>query len=345
MVIVAPQPLAPPMLRPFSWPPPAKASLPVVLPAPSPLSPWPNRPLSGPMVPLKEWAQFTGSGGPRRIADSPQPTYEIRHARGATVIRVGSGRATVFGTDVTLSHPPQFIGGEPCLNRVDCEKTLFPLFWPGSTMLANTNRIVVLDPGHGGRDVGTQSMEGNRYEKSLTLDWALRVKPLLESRGLTVVLTRTNDADVPLAQRVFMAEEAKASVFVSLHMNSAAPHANRRGLEAYALTPPGLASTVVRDGEDNPRLVFPNNAFDTSNTLLAWLVQRAATRGAGAIDRGTQHARFMGVLRGQNRPAVLVEGGYLSHPDESRRIADPSYRQKLAQGVAQAIQQFFDLSD
>ena len=102
---------------------------------------------------------------------------------------------------------------------------------------------------------------------------------------------------------------------------------------------------MVRDGEDNPKLTFPNNAFDTSNTLLAWLVQRATTRHAGASDRGTQHARFMGVLRGQNRPAVLIEGGYLSHPEESRKIADASYRQKLAQGVAQAIQQFFELPD
>lgn len=350
IVIVLPQPLVPPVLRSAPGPlgvststasPPTSA----VLAAPSIFPAWPTRTLSGPLVSLKEWAQYTSSTPPRRIADSPQPVYEIRHRQGTVIVRVGTARVTVFGTDVTLSRPTQFVGGEPCLNRVDCEKTLFPLFWPSSTMLANTNRVVFLDPGHGGRDVGTQSLDARRYEKNLTLDWALRVKPLLESHGLRVILTRTNDVEVPLAQRVLMAEEAKASIFVSLHWNSASPHANRRGLEAYALTPPGLPSTVVRDGEDNPKLMFPNNVFDTSNTLLAWLVQRAATRNAGASDGGIQHARFMGVLRGQNRPAVLIEGGYLSHPEESRRIADASYRQKLAQGVAQAIQQFFELPD
>ena len=101
-----------------------------------------------------------------------------------------------------------------------------------------------------------------------------------------------------------------------------------------------MASSVVRDGEDNARLIFPNNAHDPSNLRLAWAVQRAVLQSTGAVDRGVQRARFMGVLRGQNRPAILVEGGYLSNPDEARKIADPVYRQRLAEGVASAIRSF-----
>jgi N-acetylmuramoyl-L-alanine amidase len=66
-------------------------------------------------------------------------------------------------------------------------------------------------------------------------------------------------------------------------------------------------------------------------------IQRTLLKVTGAKDHGVRRARFMTVLRGQNRPAVLVEGGYLSNPREARRIADPAYRQKLAEAVAAAL--------
>lgn len=341
--VAQPQPIVSPLLRlPSADPPPYVPSLPVVLP---PVTAWPTQAIKGTLVPLREWADYAGSPPPRRIAEKPQVTYELKTRRGNILVRMGSSRATVFGTDVMLGQLPQFLAGEPCLHRLDFEKTLFPLVWPASTPLANTNRLVVIDAGHGGKDSGTQAFDVRRHEKAFTLDWALRVKPLLEARGIPVLLTRTNDQEISLPQRVLFAEEAKAAVFVSLHFNSATPLVARRGLEVYALTPPGMVSSVVREGEDNPRLAFPNNQFDASNTLLAWLIQRSVIQVAGAPDRSLQRARFMGVLRGQNRPAVLVEGGYLSNPEESRRITDSAYRQKLAEGVAKGIEQFFDLPE
>jgi N-acetylmuramoyl-L-alanine amidase len=98
-----------------------------------------------------------------------------------------------------------------------------------------------------------------------------------------------------------------------------------------------MESSVTRGYEDDPALVFPNNAFDEQNLLLAACVHRALLQVNGRQDRGVRRARYLGVLRGQNRPAVLIEGGYLSNPLEAKRIADPAYRQRLAEAVAGAL--------
>jgi N-acetylmuramoyl-L-alanine amidase len=84
--------------------------------------------------------------------------------------------------------------------------------------------VVVIDPGHGGSNTGTRSAASERSEKYFTLDWALRVAPLLEAKGWRVWLTRTNDVDVGLTNRVAFADDHHADLFVSLHFNSAGVH-------------------------------------------------------------------------------------------------------------------------
>ncbi len=140
-----------------------------------------------------------------------------------------------------------------------------------------------------------------------------------------------------LASRVALAETRHAGLFLSLHFNSAAPDQVQAGLETYCLTPVGMPSTVTRGFSDDPSLAFPNNAFDSQNLQLAIRAHRALLRLNGNHDRGVRHARYLAVLRGQSRPAILVEGGYLSNPHEARLIANPAYRQKLAEALAQAL--------
>ncbi len=82
---------------------------------------------------------------------------------------------------------------------------------------------------------------------------------------------------------------------------------------------------------------FPNNAYDSQNLRYAFRLHRAVLEATGATDRGIRRARFMGVLRGQSRPAVLLEAGYLSNPQEARLIATAEYRQRLAEAVARAL--------
>jgi N-acetylmuramoyl-L-alanine amidase len=99
-----------------------------------------------------------------------------------------------------------------------------------------------------------------------------------------------------------------------------------------------MPSSLTREWDDDPTLVFPNNAFDAQNLRYAVKIHRVVLESTGLADRGVRRARFMGVLRGQNRPAVLLEGGYLSNPAEARRIASPEFRQKLAEAVASALE-------
>ena len=155
-----------------------------------------------------------------------------------------------------------------------------------------------------------------------------------------VVLTRTNDVDIALSNRVAVAEQCQAALFISLHFNSAEPRRERQGLATFCLTPTGLPSSLTRDPEEEARQLhttYPNNSHDFRNFQYALKFHRSLIMATGWPDEGVQRARFMTVLRGQNRPAILIEGGYLSNPQEARLIADPHFRQKMADAVARVL--------
>jgi N-acetylmuramoyl-L-alanine amidase len=174
-------------------------------------------------------------------------------------------------------------------------------------------------------------------EKDYTLDWALRLAKQLSESQWRVILTRTNDADVSLAERVAVANRVNADLFVSLHLNSGGSNRHLSGAETYCLTPTGMPSNLLREYEDDPREAHPNNLFDEQNVHLASRVHRSILQATGAVDRGVRRARFMAVLRAQQRPAILLEGGYLTNAEEAKRLADPAYRQLLADAVAKAL--------
>ena len=237
-----------------------------------------------------------------------------------------------------LGFAPQMIDGELYLQALDLKKNILPLLDCPTTTPHKPGGVIVIDPGHGGGNTGAQSVLDGRFEKEFTLDWARRLAPLLEKRGWRVFLTRTDDLEIPLPDRVLIAEQHNADFFLSLHFNSSPNGSYQEGIESYCLTPPGLPSSLVREFDDDPSLVFPNNAFDVQNLQYAARLQRAMLEIDGNTDRGVRRARFMGVLRRQNRPAVLLEGGYLSNPSEARRIESPEFRQELAEAVAKALE-------
>lgn len=251
------------------------------------------------------------------------------------VLRVGSQLAWWNDVEYRLGFAPEFINGRPCIEHLDIQKNFLPLV-DGATHY-RSNRVIVIDPGHGGTDTGTKSVVNGHFEKEYTLDLALRLRELLATNGWTVWLTRTGDYNLPLPGRVAIAEQHKADLFLSLHFNSAFPDREQAGLETYCLTPTGMPSNLTRGFKDNAALTFPNNRFDTENLQYAVQLHRALLEVNGHADRGVRRARFLGVLQGQNRPAVLVEGGYLSNPREARQIADPAYRQKMAEALARAL--------
>jgi N-acetylmuramoyl-L-alanine amidase len=261
----------------------------------------------------------------------------VRATNGTFTCRAGSQIAHWAGIELRLGFAPQWIDRQPYLHALDLKKTLQPLLAGVPLTCSNSKPVLVLDPGHGGEDAGARSVLGHDWEKQFTLDWARRVQLLLATNGWQVFLTRDNDCELSLSNRVAFAQLHRADLFLSLHFNSAPADPAQAGLETYCLTPAGMPSSITRGYDDDPALVFPNNAYDTQNLLLALRLHQTLLQANGNLDRGVRRARFLSVLRTQQRPAVLVEGGYLSNRREARLIADPAYRQKLAEAVARGL--------
>ena len=286
---------------------------------------------------LNRWREERRLGELRRLSLSPLESFALSTTSGALIVTAGSRTAYWDGLEIRIGFAPQMIDGQVFVHALDVLKNFEPLL-RGVDVPARTNRVIVIDPGHGGSNLGARSVVDGRLEKEFTLDWARRLAPLLEERGWRVFLTRANDAGLSLADRVAFAEQQHADLFLSLHFNSLDGGGHEQaGLETYCLTPAGMASTITRDYSEDASQVFPNNAFDEQNLQYAVRLHRALLAVNGDLDRGVRRARFPGVLRGQQRPAVLVEGGYLTNPREARHIADPAYRQKLAEAVADAL--------
>jgi N-acetylmuramoyl-L-alanine amidase len=283
---------------------------------------------------LRNWSQACDLGQPQTLASE---AYAVATPHGKAVFQAGSQCLRWEGVNVWLGFAPRYLQGQPNVHSLDVAKTLEPLL-RASPAPALPGRVIVLDPGHGGSDGGTGPNK-QTLEKTFALDWALRVKALLQTNGWQVHLTRSNDVDVSLAERVALADRVGAHLFISLHFNGLAADARHGGVETFCTTPLGLPSSVKRNGEDSAAVEFPNNRFDAENLQYAFRLHRELLSNTQAMDGGVRRARFIAVLRAQHRPAVLIEGGFLSNPDEARRISTAAYRQKLAGAVAHAIDQ------
>jgi len=296
-----------------------------------------NRLVKG-WIPLRKWSDDHNVGPIQRIASGTVPTFALKATNGLLIIRAYDQVAYWNSMEFHLGFAPQIVNGQPMLHVLDVAKNIEPLMH-ALALPERTNRLIVIDAGHGGSNLGTKSVADGSYEKEFSLDWARRLAPILETNGWKVLLTRTGDVDMSLTNRVAFADLNKANLFISLHFNAAPSPADHdeAGIETFCVTPTGMPSTLKRDFEDDSTLVFPNNRFDAENLQYAMQVQRSLLKISGAKDHGVRRARFMTVLRGQNCPAILWEGGYMSNPREARRIADPNYRQKLAEAVAAAL--------
>jgi N-acetylmuramoyl-L-alanine amidase len=289
-------------------------------------------------IPLRKWSDDHKAGPVQQLSSGTVPTFALKAANGLLIIRAYTLVAFWNGMEFHLGFAPQMLNGQPVIHALDFAKNIEPLLRP-LALPEKSNRLIVIDAGHGGSNLGTKSVLNGAYEKEFALDWARRLAPILETNGWRVLLTRNSDVDLSLSNRVTFADANKANLFVSLHFNAAPSPSDHdeSGVETFCVTPVGMPSTLKREYEDDTTLTFPNNRFDSENFQYAVQVQRAVLKMTGARDHGVRRARFMTVLRGQNCPAVLVEGGYLSNPREAKRIADPAYRQKLAEAVASAL--------
>jgi N-acetylmuramoyl-L-alanine amidase len=164
--------------------------------------------------------------------------------------------------------------------------------------------LVCLDPGHGGSDTGAK--DNGVLEKDVNLDIALRARALLEAKSYRVIMTRDSDTNVSLAKRCAIANSAGAAVFVSIHNNARPPDVAGTTTYCYRYSPKGR------------RLA----------TFIQWQVVSHIKR----PDRGVRGAGLY-VLKHANMPAALLECVFLTDAREARLIADPAFRQKIAEGV------------
>ena len=284
---------------------------------------------------LDRWAAENKLAAPRKVASSPLASYAVNSPRGTLTLVIGSREAIWRGMEIHLGFAPEIIDDQVFIHGLDLQKNLEPLLL-GTPLAFGTNRVIVIDPGHGGANPGAKCVLDNRYEKEFTLDWAKRLKPLLETNGWKVILTRNNDVFFTNSLRAEFANAHQANLFISLHFNSL-PDRAASGLEIFCLTPTGMPSTFTRGYSDLWTDHFPNNVFDIENFKLAVRLHAALLRASGEEDRGVRRARFMDVLHGARCPAVLIEGGFLSNPREAEKIESAEFRQKLADAVANAL--------
>ncbi|PIE05657.1 MAG: N-acetylmuramoyl-L-alanine amidase, partial [Sorangium cellulosum] len=218
-------------------------------------------------------------------------------------------------------------------------------------------RRVVLDPGHGGNDPGAIG-PGGLQEKEVTLDIAHRVAPILSRElGIVTMLTRDDDRYVPLEERAARANAFHADLFVSVHCNAAEDPAHR-GVQTYVLdraADDAALRLAARENASSPSAGHQVGAMladmrvesvSRQSMHFARLLQRAtmsslAESYGDAPDGGVRSAAFF-VLLGAQMPAALFEVSFISNPHEETRLATADYRQKLADGIANAIRAYRD---
>ncbi|MEH2462525.1 N-acetylmuramoyl-L-alanine amidase [Nostoc sp.] len=179
--------------------------------------------------------------------------------------------------------------------------------------VTNGRVVVVVDPGHGGKDSGALGIGGAR-EKDVILPIGRRLAEILQQNGVQVIMTRDSDYFVTLPGRVQLSERANADVFVSIHANSAgASRPDVNGLEVY---------------------------YYDSGLGLARIVRSSILQSIGTIkDRGVRRARFY-VLRKSSMPSILVETGYMTGREDMARLRTSAYQNKMAEAIARGVLQY-----
>ena len=176
---------------------------------------------------------------------------------------------------------------------------------------------IVVDPGHGGKDIGAPALPGPPpqppFEKDIVLDIGIRLARLLQAEGAAVTMTREDDTYVSLQARAALANELKADAFVSLHCNSYRTPDTLRGTSVY---------------------------YDHENSIeLAKLVQEELISALGTDDKGIRSANFA-VIRRTQGPGILVESAFINHEGDRLRLINPNFRERAARAILQGMIRF-----
>lgn len=247
----------------------------------------------------------------------------------------GSSYVTINTLKFVFSFPIIKSGSSMYISETDTMKVLDPIMRPSHISAAKTFKTVIIDPGHGGKDVG--AVNGYGTEAGYNLIVAKIVKKNLEAKGFRVIMTRETNVYLSLQQRVTLANRYKDAIFVSIHFN-AASNSRASGIETFTLSPKGVAH-YGRGVKRSDHATKAGNHQDSANIALACAIHCRMihrTKAAKVDDRGIKRARFS-VLSSIKHPAILVEGGFMSNAAEAKWIDKPIYQNSVAVAISEGI--------
>jgi len=230
---------------------------------------------------------------------------------------------------------------------------------PVVNRISDERYIIVIDAGHGGKDTGALCC-GNKKEKQVVLSISLKLQKRLEKKGYKVYMTRDNDSFVKLPKRTQFANKKRADIFVSIHAN-AAPNKKVKnifkGLEVYYLSPAKTERAKKAAAKENA-VMFKGKDFYTKNAYLSLISETKIVEShklgldvsykmlsnvrssfGHVSDGGVKPANFW-VLVGAQMPAILVETGYITHPEEGKNLMNNRYKNLLSKGIAEGIDRY-----
>jgi N-acetylmuramoyl-L-alanine amidase len=271
---------------------------------------------------------------------------------------VGSSTVLIGRQHIVLSTPLRREHSTIYVPEDFVAKVLAPFGMPiaGLSPVESSSRVhvIVIDAGHGGKDRGTMASWG-MDEKEIVLDIAKRLRTLLKSAGIKVIMTRDTDDFISLPERTIIAARSGGDLFVSVHVNSNEDH-KVNGLLVYYFESLGRRDMNEEQRKENERTFLRSLSANDSMTLraivtdmmdtfkttqtqkLAKSIVREARETPGVKVRGDgmRVCRFF-VVRNTLIPAVLVETGFLSNHQEHNKLISPLYRQKMAEVIARGI--------
>jgi N-acetylmuramoyl-L-alanine amidase len=324
------------------------------LPTPAPIAP-DAVPELAPLPPLP------GSERPAPSSTAPAASPPIAAAPGAEPQKPAPApeppRSTQPPRAPAAPRPSSPAAAKPVKNAPAPSRPAAPPPADGKLSLARQLglgiRRVVIDAGHGAHDPGAPGV-GGLQEKEVTLDVALRLREILQSSGYDTILTRDRDVYLPLEERTALANTSRGDLFISVHCN-ASDAGNLSGIETYFLNLASTRRAMATAARENSMALA--NMSDLQDLLKEIYTSKMdeSSRFADAVQRslhaalrrkypdikdlGVKQAPFY-VLIGAQMPSVLAEISFINHKKEGRRLADPLYRQLIAEALAEGVKRY-----
>ncbi len=302
-------------------------------------------------------------------------SLEWSQGRGYYILTIRTENENFFFDSFKVSNPPQFIidihpnGGEEKIEKSPRKPDRLPAErqverqdtearTEGTRLLSQAPECIVIDPGHGGLEVGAKGKFG-ALEKDLTLAISMKLAEIIsQRRASNIVLTRDRDVDVTLEDRAAIANNNKATIFISVHVNSSyrkgaagpetfflskdATDEEARRLAFLENNSENLDNNIESDNQDVIKMILwdmAQTAYLKQSSELAESIQNELNLLWGTTNRGIKQAPFK-VLTGVACPAVLIEVAFLSNPQEERKLLTDEYQIKVAEAIYKGMTNF-----